>query len=381
MAASSPPSEPPKSLMSKLSADLQRLLPLPPNRVWRTYPGGRTLDQLEGKAEPADTHFPEDWIGSLTRAINPGREDVHEGVAEVSIDGERHPLPDLIARDPAYFLGADHVTAYGERTMLLVKYLDAAVRLHFQCHPTRAFSRQHLRSDFGKTEAYYILEARPETSDPYIYLGFQHPPTRQRFRDMILQQDIAAMEACFEKVPVKPGDAFIIPGGLPHAIGEGVFMVEIMEPSDWAARIEFSKSGFVLPEAARFLGRGIDFALDLFNFDAIPPDDVRARYRPQPREIGRPGPEAVHEALIGPEQTPCFHVQRLRGRGHFRWESDRFGFVLVTRGVGTAVTPDGHVEQLHRYGRYFAPAGLGAVEFAADDELELLVCLPPEPSS
>lgn len=64
--------------------------------------------------------------------------------------------------------------------------------------------------------------------------------------------DIEILESCFEKIPVKKGDAFIVPGGLPHAIGEEVFMIEIMEPTDFDVRIEFEKAckdykdGFVL---------------------------------------------------------------------------------------------------------------------------------------
>ena len=43
---------------------------LKPNRVWRTYPGGKMLDLAEGKEMIADTHFPEDWIASTTKAVN-----------------------------------------------------------------------------------------------------------------------------------------------------------------------------------------------------------------------------------------------------------------------------------------------------------------------
>ncbi len=78
-----------------------------------------------------------------------------------------------------------------------------------------------LDAESGKTEAYYILSTRPEVTEPYIYLGFQHPPTREELRQMIVEQDIAAMERCFEKIPVKPGDVYVVPGGLPHAIGGG----------------------------------------------------------------------------------------------------------------------------------------------------------------
>ena len=45
-----------------------KILRLPPNRVWRTYSGGLMLDRMEGRASPADGTFPEDWIGSTTRA-------------------------------------------------------------------------------------------------------------------------------------------------------------------------------------------------------------------------------------------------------------------------------------------------------------------------
>ena len=46
-----------------LSSDpltIPEIVLLEPNQVWRTYPGGRVLDTLEGKPEPADTHFRED---------------------------------------------------------------------------------------------------------------------------------------------------------------------------------------------------------------------------------------------------------------------------------------------------------------------------------
>ena len=70
----------PSSASFSTMAPHGKILRLPPNRVWRTYLGGRTLDQLASEVgghvpvpafSPADTHFPEDWIASTTRAINP----------------------------------------------------------------------------------------------------------------------------------------------------------------------------------------------------------------------------------------------------------------------------------------------------------------------
>ena len=142
--------------------DLQgKILTLAPNRVWRPYLGGRILDQLEGQTHPTDSHFGEDWIASLTRAVNAGREHIDEGVSSVIVDGKKIPLPEVLATDAAYFLGAKHVEAYGTRLMFLVKFLDSAIRLPIQTHPTIPFAQKHLGSNSGKTEVYYVLSTRP----------------------------------------------------------------------------------------------------------------------------------------------------------------------------------------------------------------------------
>ena len=252
-----------------MNAHRGRILRLPPNRVWRTYSGGLMLDRMEGRAAPADGPFPEDWLGSTVRAINPNRDAHHRrsGARDVSPAAKRC-WPISSHADPEYFLGAAHVERFGTNPMVLVKYLDSAVRLPFQVHPTVEFSRRHLNAESGKTEAYYILSTRPEVTEPYIYLGFQHPPTREELRRMIVEQDIAAMERCFEKIPVKPGDVYVVSGGLPHAIGGGVLMVEVMEPTDFVARVEFNVAGRVIPESARFMNRDVDFALDMFSLRA-----------------------------------------------------------------------------------------------------------------
>ena len=49
-------------------------------RAWRTYHGGRLIDEMQGLPSSSDTHFPEDWIMSTVRAINAGREEIVEGL-------------------------------------------------------------------------------------------------------------------------------------------------------------------------------------------------------------------------------------------------------------------------------------------------------------
>ena len=210
-----------------------------PNRVWRTYRGGATLEGIEGR-EGEDGHFPEDWVGSATRAANMGREGlVDEGVGRArGVDGAEYSMEELYQGDPDKALGAAHVAAYGAQPYLLVKLLDSAMRLHIQAHPSLAWAQAHLDANSGKTEAWWILGTRG--AEGWVYLGFQRAPTLEDWRRIIDAQDIAAMEACFEKVPVQAGDVLLVAGGVPHAIGPGVFMVEIQEPTDYVVRCEYT---------------------------------------------------------------------------------------------------------------------------------------------
>lgn len=356
-----------------------QLVRMPPNRVWRSYPGGRTLDALSGAAEPADTHFPEDWIASTTQAVNPGREGIREGISCAEVGGRTLDLPDLLALDPAYFLGARYVERFGRKIMLLVKLLDSAIRLHVQCHPTIPFAREHLNAESGKTEAYHILSIREDQPAPYIFLAFQRPPAREELRRMILAQDVAAIEACFDRIPVRVGETFIIPGGLPHAIGPGVLMVEVMEPTDFAVRIEFEKAGYVLPEAARFMNRGIDFALSMFDFAPRSVGEVLARCRTQPRRVADWLADGRQDELIGPEHTPCFSIRKTHVTGAVTKAEESFVIGIVTAGRGRILAPGGEWD-LATYDRFLAPHGIGPLRIeAVGGPVEILECFPPRP--
>ena len=101
--------------MDPVNSLQNELVILPPNRVWRTYPGGATLDQLAGKPTPLDSHFAEDWIGSVTRAVNPGREEISEGISPVQVGSKTIDFAELLATDPEYFLGSTHLSRHARR--------------------------------------------------------------------------------------------------------------------------------------------------------------------------------------------------------------------------------------------------------------------------
>jgi mannose-6-phosphate isomerase len=363
-----------------IKPELNDLIPhFPANRVWRTYKGGRCLDRIAGKAEPADGQFPEDWIGSTIHAVNPDDHGPNAGISTVQLGTESMLFPDLIAKDPEYFLGEDHLKHWGKVPGVLVKLLDSSIRLHLQAHPTADFARRFMNAPSGKAEAYYVLAIREEVKDPYIYLGFQRPPARDEFRRMIEQQQIHELLACFDKIPVAPGDVIFIPGGRPHAIGEGVFMVEILEPSDLAVRFEFERDGMVIPESARFMNRGLEFCLDIFDMSPLSADEARRQFMPSPQVSKKWGSVAIRETLIDKNLTPCFRVERTRINGTFERTPEEFFFAIVTCGE-LQIQTGRETRNFRQFEKFMIPAGLGDHVWSAKNA-EVLECYPPENAS
>jgi len=309
--------------------------------------------------------------------VNKGREHLtEEGLSKVTVAEETLTLKALCEKEPNALLGARHVEKYGANTQFLLKFLDSAIRLHIQCHPTIPFAQKHLNSNSGKAEAYVILSIRDDVKEPYIYMGFQRPPAKTAFKRMIEEQDSDAILACFEKIPIKPGDVFMVPGGMPHAIGEGVFMIEIMEPTDFAVRIEFERGGYVLPKESRFMNRGIDFALSVFNYEPTPVEAIKERFFCEPRELETQNQSAEY-ALIDERKTSCFSVNRIDVKDRYLKEADTFYVGIVSKGSGTIAIGD-ETYPVKEGVKFFVPCQTGPIAFESENGMEITATFPPE---
>lgn len=156
---------------------------------------------------------------------------VTAGDAEVEDDGT---LGDLVRQDPAARLGRLGQDAVSGRDVfpLLVKLIDAEENLSIQVHPNDAEARPLDR--LGKTEAWYILAARPGGS---LYLGLQPGVSFAEFEAACRTLD-GSSAALLRKVEAKPGTAVLIPAGTVHALGAGVMVYEIQQPSDVTFRLD-----------------------------------------------------------------------------------------------------------------------------------------------
>lgn len=260
------------------------ILKLLSNRVVRSYTGGKLIEEWQGLNNPADNDKPEEWLASVVEARNknyiPG-----EGLSAVLMpDGTTEKLTDLIKADSEGFLGQEHVAKYGIHTAVLTKVLDAAVRLSIQVHPTKAYARAYFKSDYGKTEAWYIMGGREiDGEPPYVLAGFKPGVTRAEWKKYFDEQDIDAMINALHKYYVKPGDVFLIEGGLPHAIGSGCFLIEIQEPTDYTMRVERKTfDGGTLPDMLCHQGVGFDAMLDCFTYEGLSKDDTYKKYGKPP---------------------------------------------------------------------------------------------------
>jgi mannose-6-phosphate isomerase len=109
---------------------------------------------------------------------------------------------------------------------LLIKTIDAKTRLSVQVHPNERTCR--LTGGDPKTEMWCMLE------DGFIYAGLVEGAGP---RDVEAAVASGRFEELLVRHEAKAGEAFFIPGGLVHAIGDGVKLYEVQQSSDTTFRL------------------------------------------------------------------------------------------------------------------------------------------------
>ncbi len=348
-----------------------------PNRVWRCYTGGYLLERFVCAPAPADGHFPEDWVGSTVVAQNGEHaQGPEEGLARVrDANGEPGGLfRDLLSLDPAAYLGRD--PSVGELS-ILCKYLDSAVRLPIQCHPDVPFAKEHYGSDHGKTEAWVILDTRTVGGvEPYLLMGFRPGVSADTFAQAVERQDVPAMERMLHRVPARAGDVWLIPGRFPHAIGSGVFLMEVQEPSDWVVQPEARCADTALSPRDMWGPLDPEVGLRCFDYHGQTLDEVRAASLCLP-EVVLQQPGGRLERLIGPERTPCFGVDRTVVHGTFTLPSpSAYRIEVVASGCGTLLA-NGVATPVRQGQAYFVPYGVREVAYTSSDSPLTVLAFKP----
>ena len=229
---------------------------LPSNQFDHFYRGGDRIGAL--RHGPGGPMRPEEWIGSITTRFG----ESEQGLSRLP-DGTF--LKDAIAANPVSWLGQAHIDSFGLSIEVLVKLLDPDQRLPVHFHPNKAFAKQHLGLDHGKTEAWIILEAPAGAG---VGLGFKETQKKEELLELVRNQDSAALLASLRRSEVSVGDAILVPAGVAHAIDSGIFVLELQEPTDLSALLEWE--GFAVDGIKDgHLGLGFETVTDALMLDPL----------------------------------------------------------------------------------------------------------------
>jgi mannose-6-phosphate isomerase len=160
------------------------------------------------------------------------------------------------------------------------------------------------------------------------------------------------MLAALHEVPVQAGDGILVPAGTLHAIGGGILLLELQEPTDLSVLVEWKKFG--VEDGTEHLELGWETALESLDREPI---DPAALTTPQ-------------SGLLPKEADAYFRAERI-GQGDTLDQS--FSIVLVTGGEGAI----GEVA-VRRGSTVLIPFAAGDTQ---TEGVEGIRCLPPDPTA
>jgi mannose-6-phosphate isomerase len=329
-------------------------LRLAPNLVDHFYAGGKRIAALRGITTTA-SHQPEEWLGSTVPRA-------HDNVVGLSVTEDGRLLRDLVAADPGGWRGtgpwpgiADHDTG------LLLKLLDAGQRLPVHVHPDRAFAASHLACPYGKTEAWYVLDVEPGAA---VHLGWTEDVDRDELVRRIDAQDGEWMLSRMHRLEVRPGDGILVPAGQVHAIGAGIFVAEVQEPTDFSILLEWSVTTSTREES--HLGLGFERALSAVSHRALEPATLA-------RLVRQAG------GTVGDGPRPCLPAEADRYfRLHRAQSGDLvaagFAVLLVLEGAALVTSGAGLEVRVAQGEAWAVPHGFG--DWSVSAQGALLVARP-----
>lgn len=217
--------------------------PIFKERIW----GGRKLREVFGKDLPADAKIGESW--ELADLPQDKSEIVNGPLAGRTID-------QVIADFGPAITGTND---YQPPFPLLIKILDAQDVLSVQVHPDLETCKRTGKGD-PKTEGWYIIDKEPGAA---IYKGIKEGTTKEQFAQAI---EDGTCEELLIKVPVEVGECHFLPSGTCHAIGAGLLIAEIQQPSDTTYRVfDWNR---VDPSTGKSRQLHIEDALESIHFDS-----------------------------------------------------------------------------------------------------------------
>lgn len=370
-----------KVRQNKMNDQLQKYAHTPlkqlSNRVWRTYQGGALIDRWKKTSPEVDGSKPEEWIMSTITARGNNRPE-DEGLTLIKTEEGVFPLKALIDSNKALYLGEKHAEKFGT-TGVLIKMLDSMERLTVQVHPDKQYAQTVFNSEFGKTESWYVLDTREiNGEESAVYMGFKKHVTKAEWKTHFENQNIQGMLDCLHKIEVKPGDAFMIYGGVPHAIGAGCFLMEVQEPTDYTMRVEkTTPNGMKIGPELIHQGVGEEKMLECFHYDTYTPDEALEAWKISPEVIEKSDGYTL-KTVFNEKHTGCFGLNELLLDGSFTYKNPSTFYVVVIYSGDGVLTCNGKTYDYAQGDEIFISAAISEISFTSNIPTKILLCYPPK---
>jgi mannose-6-phosphate isomerase class I len=250
------------------------------------------------------------------------------------------PFQLVVAAHPSEILGSGVHQTFGTSFPVRFDYLDTVGggNLSVHCHPRPRYMREVFGWPYTQHESYYVMVGG-ENAD--IFLGLRDDVDVDKFHreadEAYHQGSPMDIEEYVPKFPASPHQLFLIPGGTPHASGEGNVVLEISATPylyslrfyDWLRR---DGNGELRPVHVEHAFRNLD--LDRRG-GAVQRDLV-----PRPRVL-RHG-QGWKEVVLGELPEMFFEVRRLElrpGTAAQEATATSFHVLNVVEGDGVLVEP------------------------------------------
>jgi mannose-6-phosphate isomerase len=187
-----------------------KFTPIPQERIWG---GGKLKEWFHVDEEGPIGEY---WVLS-------GHPNGMSIVTEGTLAGKT--LEDLIKEYPEAYLGKSPQN----RFPLLIKFLEATDDLSVQIHPGDDYS-QKMENDFGKTEAWHILDCK---NDGQVVYGHTFE-SREDYQHAIEQGKVAKG---LKYKNIRKDETVYVPSQTLHALLSGTIVLEIQQTSDVTYRV------------------------------------------------------------------------------------------------------------------------------------------------
>jgi mannose-6-phosphate isomerase len=259
-------------------------------------------------------------------------------------------LGEVAAEQTEALLGSKPAQMTGKRFPLLIKLLDCARWLSVQLHPNdEQAARLEGLDQFGKTEAWYIIEA---DSGAELLAGLKPGLDPQMLEEVVRGGD--KIMDWLKHYPVRAGDAILICPGTVHALGPGLLVYEVQQTSDLTYRVfDWNR-----PASE---GRKLHIEQSLAVID------VQARSEPQ----------HLHEPALAREQlvsTQYFQLEHLQvDNNPLELDTKGESFHALTAIAGSVVLEGEHWRQpLNKFQSVVVPAVVGKYWLHANKKCQVL---------